>query len=148
MRIRLPFALLTLSALQMFGGSVYAQTSLNDIKIEACGVKDKLETLIQNEQKRALVIDVRPFAINQSTGKLSFEGKTGRVSVVNMNPFIYQYTISVTQQELTTSAVTDFLDILLPPGLRIGGKAENAAADKKGLLRSQTIQKIGASSPI
>src|SRR5688572_14978353 len=64
-----------------------------------------------------------------------------------MNPFIYRYTISVTQQELTTSAVTDFIEILLPPGLRLGAAARAAAdANKRELAR--IVQRTGASSPI
>ena len=148
MTIRLLFALFTLSVFLMFPGNTFAQASLNDIKIEACGTKSAVDALITAEQKRGLVMDARPFAINQSTGKLSFAGKTGRVSVAHMNPFIYQYTISVTQQELTTSAVTDFIEILLPPGLRLGGQPERAAESNKSLLRAQAVQNIGASSPI
>ena len=147
MRIRSLLALLTLSMLPTFvAGNVSAQ-SLNDIKIGACNY-DGFESLITNEQKRGLVIDARPFAINQSFGKVSFNGKTGRVSVLNLNPFVYKYTITVTQQELTSSAVTDFLDILLPPGLRIGSKAdEKAKADDKA-NELQIVRKTGSDSPI
>ena len=146
MRIRLLFALLTLSVFHVFAASVYAQASLKDIKIEACGTEDVLKGLIANEEKRGLVIDARPFAINQSTGKIAFEGKTGRVSVVHMNPFIYKYEISVTQQELKSSAVTDFIEILLPPGLRIGAPAK--AANEKHEAITRMVQKTAASSPI
>src|SRR6185312_8041370 len=59
----------------------------------------------------------RPFAINQSTGKLLFTSGPGRVSVAHMNPFVYNYRISVAQQELVSTAVTDFLKLLLPPSL-------------------------------
>lgn len=148
MRIRFVLAVLTLSVFPMFAGSAYAQASLNDIRIEACGAKSTLDNLIHNEERRGLVIDARPAAINQSSGRLSFEGKTGRVSVAHMNPFVYQYTISVTQQELTSSAVTDFIDILLPPALRLGGQAEQAEQKVKSLARSEEAQKISGSSPI
>src|ERR1051326_2724673 len=147
MNIRHLLAFLALSVLQTFAVSVYAQTPpLNQIKIGACG-NGTLDTLKKNEERRGLVIDVRPLAINQSTGILSFEGKTGRVSIVNMNPFIYKYSISVTQQELTTSAVTDFIDILLPPGLRIGSGA-NKAEDTKSQAGNRAAQKTVADSPI
>jgi len=147
MSTRLLFALLTLSVLPICAGSVYAQASLNDIKIEACGSKTNLENLISNEEKRGLVMDARPFAINQSTGKLSFKGKTGRVSVVHTNPFIYRYTISVTQQELKSSAVTDFIEILLPPGLRLGAAAKQAADENKKSI-ARIVQNTSASSPV
>src|SRR5688572_635960 len=83
MRIKFLLAVLTLSVFPMFAGSVYAQASLNDIKIEACGTEGTLERLITNEEKRSLVIDARPAAVNQSTGRLSFQGKMGRVSVAH-----------------------------------------------------------------
>lgn len=149
MRVKPLLAFLILLVLPTFAGSVYAQTPLNDIKIGACGEEKTLEGLIQNEQKRGLVIDARPFAINQTTGKVSFNGKTGRVSVVHMNPFVYRYNISVAQQELVSSAVTDFMEILLPPGLRIGkaqgGAPAGGAADR---ARARIVQQTTASSPI
>ena len=92
----------------------------------------EFEALVELERKRGLVLDVRPFAINQATGKLSFNGQTGRVTVVNMNPFVYRYTISVAQQELTNSALSDFLAILLPPSLRAGG-AQPGQTDTEAL---------------
>ncbi|MDT4894962.1 MAG: hypothetical protein QOH25_39 [Acidobacteriota bacterium] len=91
---------------------------LNNIKIGQCGTKEKLESLSEDERSRGLVIDARPFAINQSTGKLSFNGSTGRVTVLHTNPFIYDYQISVAQEELVSTALTDFVKLLLPPGLR------------------------------
>lgn len=148
MRVNSLLALLILLVLQTFAGSVYAQSSLNDIRIGACGTEKALEESIANEQKRGLVIDARPFAINQSSGKASFNGKSGRVSVVHLNPFVYKYTVSVAQQELVSSAVTDFLEILLPPGLRIGKTAGGQAAGGGDKARIAKVQQTGASSPI
>src|SRR5690349_9708674 len=101
-------------------GNAEAQSLLNEIKIDQCepDPHQSLNTLIAIEEKRGLVLDARPFAINQSTGKLVFDGKTGRVSVVHMNPFVYQYHISVAQEELVSTAVSDFINILLPEALR------------------------------
>lgn len=87
------------------------------------------DRLVSLERRRGLVLDVRPFAINQASGKLSFNGPNGHVAVVNMNPFVYSYDISVAQQELVTEAVSDFLEFLLPPSLIPGGKAESGRAD-------------------
>lgn len=148
MRVNSLLAFLILLVLQTFAGSVYAQSPLNDIKIGACSTTATLEDSIKNEQKRGLVIDARPFAINQSTGKASFNGKTGRVSVVNLNPFIYQYDISVAQQELVSTAVSDFLEILLPPGLRIGKTAQGQATGGGNAARAAKVQQTTASSPI
>ena len=118
-------------------GNIKGQSLLNKIRIDQCdpfGNRDGREfdgnsiaALIEEERRLGLVLDARPFAINQSTGKLNFDGKTGRVSVVHMNPFLYEYKISVVQEELVSSAVTDFIDILLPPGLRSIGRAQTLA---------------------
>src|SRR4051812_719776 len=100
---------------------------LNKIKIGHCYVSDSLkeendklirddiESFVTDERKRGAVMDVRPFAINQTTGKLSFAGNTGRISIVNMNPFIYTYKVTVAQQELMTTALSDALKLFLPP---------------------------------
>lgn len=102
---------------------------LNAIRIDHCdppkSKADKtrsLDDVIRDEEKDGLVLDARPFAVNQSTGKMHFNGKVGRVSVVHMNPFVYRYDISVAQEELVSSAVSDFIDILLPQALRSIGK--------------------------
>src|SRR6185369_4987049 len=102
--------------------------SLDDIKIGHCTAAttafvDKptaindINEQIKTERKKGLVMDARPFAINQSTGKLLFTEGDGRVSVIHMNPFVYDYKISVAQQELVSTAVSDFLKLLLPPNL-------------------------------
>ena len=95
---------------------------LNTIRVGSCNPPKPLATVINDEEKSGLVLDARPFAVNQSTGKMRFDGKIGRVSVVHMNPFVYQYNISVAQEELVSSAVSDFIDILLPQALRSIGK--------------------------
>lgn len=105
--------------------SAVAQTPLNQIRIDQCAPGDPLNTLVENERRIGLVLDARPFSIDQATGKIRFDGKTGRVSVVHMNPFVYQYTISVAQEELVSSALSDFIDILLPQALRSIGKVKS-----------------------
>lgn len=149
---------LTLLTITLFAGvtaTASAQPELNKIRIGACDGKPvngkthteedeadrkAFEALVELEKKRGLVLDVRPFAINQATGKLSFNGKTGRVTVVNMNPFVYRYTISVAQQELLNSALSDFLAILLPPSLRAG--AQPGQGDQQG--PTTRLQRIAA----
>src|SRR5215211_37064 len=116
MKNKLAAALITLTFLAAFGAATTsAQSLLNDMKIGSCLNRngddakkfkvDKESTsspdeqlfdyLVSLERRRGLVLDVRPFAINQATGKLSFSGDNGRVTVVNMNPFSYTYTVSV-----------------------------------------------------
>ena len=115
--------------------------SLDDIKIGHCtaattafvdkptAIKD-INDQIDKERKKGLVMDARPFAINQSTGKLLFTAGDGRVSVIHMNPFVYDYTISVAQQELVSTAVSDFLKLLLPPNLASGIGTQSGEANK------------------
>src|SRR5687767_6391011 len=83
--------------------------SLTEITIKNCSNDAQIKKWIDAEKKKALVIDARPFAINQSTGESLFTSGTGRVAVVHMNPFLYDYRISVAQQELVSTALTDFL---------------------------------------
>lgn len=97
-------------------GATLAQ-SLNDVKIGKCQSESQIKTWTEEEEARGLVIDSRPFAINQSTGKVLFTRGAGRVSIVHMNPFVYEYRISVAQQELVSTAVSDFLKLMLPPSL-------------------------------
>jgi hypothetical protein len=111
--------------------------SLDDIRIGHCTsatvfnsatAPTEINATIRSEQRLGLVMDARPFAINQSTGKLLFTRGDGRVSVVHMNPFVYDYKISVAQQELVSTALTDFLKLLLPPNL--AGVTQSGNADK------------------
>lgn len=134
MKIKFLFTFFAILFVYSYGGErVLAQnpSSLNEVRILHCGDKATVDRWIQDEQKRGLVIDARPFAINQTTGISSFNGKTGHVAVVHMNPFVYKYTISVAQQELVSSAVTDFIELLLPEGLRPTGKTQSGAASKR-----------------
>lgn len=140
--------LLIVAILICCSNSGFAQ-SLNAIKIGQCTSAKKfnnatavaeINETIKDEQKIGLVMDARPFAINQSTGKVLFTSGDGRVSVIHMNPFVYDYKISVAQQELISTALSDFLKLLLPPNLAgaVGtqsGKANEAvrAAALKGL---------------
>ena len=130
--------LLIVIALICWSRSGIAQP-LNAIKIGHCTTEDifnaatapnRIESAITSEQKLGLVMDARPFAINQSTGKLLFTRGDGRVSVVHMNPFVYDYKISVAQQELVSTAVTDFVKLLLPPNLSSGVGTQSGEANK------------------
>lgn len=123
------FAIVTLCCVST--EPVLAQRNLNEIRIGQCGIQDTVFQWIQDEQKDGLVIDARPFAINQTTGISGFNGKTGHVAVVHMNPFVYKYNISVAQQELISTAVTDFIEFLLPEGLRPTGKTQSGAASRR-----------------
>ena len=123
-----------------------AQNSINDVTIQQCSTRNTINGWIEQEQKKHLVLDARPFAINQSKGKLLYTGKTAEVSVVHMNPFVYSYRISVAQQELVSTALTDFLKILLPQGQRAllglqsgeGGPAiEKRVGDKLSQLEAR-----------
>lgn len=143
MKTTLHLLLLTIT-LTFCSNSAIAQ-SLNDVKIGGCGAetngseqtpeeqKKTIKKLIESEQKQGLVLDVRPFAINQSTGKLLFTRGDGRVSVTNMNPFIYNYRISVAQQELVSTALSDFLKLILPPSLAsvVGTQSGEAAGGQQ-----------------
>lgn len=117
--------------------------SLNDVAIQKCYDRDQINKWIEQEQKEHLVLDARPFAINQSKGRLLYTGKTAHVSVVHMNPFVYSYRISVAQQELVSTALSDFLKILLPQGQRallglqsgeVRAATENLVGDKLSQL--------------
>jgi hypothetical protein len=103
---------------------------LNTIMIGQCQSSEKLNKLIEAERARGLVIDARPFVVNQSTGKTSFNGSAGRVSVVNTNPFIYKYKISVAQQEFVSTALTDFVKLLLPESLTKVVGPQSGSADR------------------
>ena len=146
MKNKLATTVLTLTLLAGFGAATSsAQSLLNEMRIGSCNKwryadteldsktdnkkvdlgKRYFELLVEEERKKGLVVDVRPFAINQATGKLSFSGNNGRVTVVNMNPFAYRYTVSVAQHELVSSALNDFLGLLLPAKLRPTGRTQS-----------------------
>jgi hypothetical protein len=90
---------------------------LNTVTIDQCRTREEIAKWVEDEQGKGLVMDARPFAINQSVGRLSFSGKTGRVTVAHMNPFAYDYRITVAQEELMSTALSDFVKLLLPPNL-------------------------------
>ena len=125
-----------------------AQSSINDVTIKQCSTRTTINGWIEQEQKKHLVIDARPFAINQSKGRLLYTGKTAEVSVVHMNPFVYSYRISVAQQELISTALTDFLKILLPQGQRAllglqSGEGGPATEKRVGDKLSQLEARLG-----
>ncbi|HEX2270509.1 MAG TPA: hypothetical protein VHH35_13275 [Pyrinomonadaceae bacterium] len=131
--------LLTLIAMLCCAGSGIAQ-ELKNIKIGNCGTEAQINDVIAEEKTRSLVMDARPFAVNQSTGRLLFPRGDGRVSIVHMNPFVYNYRISVAQQELVSTALTDFLKLLLPNSLSTlvgtqSGEAEKALVASPDGLR-------------
>ncbi|HKR14527.1 MAG TPA: hypothetical protein VJT15_20845 [Pyrinomonadaceae bacterium] len=114
--MKLTQLLLILIAVIVCAGSGTAQ-ELKTIKIGNCLSETQIDDAIKLEKAKSLVLDARPFAVNQSTGKLLFPRGDGRVSVVHMNPFVYNYKISVAQQELVSTALTDFLKLLFPNSL-------------------------------
>lgn len=119
-----------------------ATPSVNDIAIGRCkvdGLPTDIEELTRNESRNGLVMDARPFAINQTSGKMSFNGKTGRVTILHMNPFVYNYTITVAQKELVTTALNDFIKLLLPQSL---GKAVGTESGAAALAGTTPISKL------
>ncbi len=126
-------------------GPTLAQT-LNDVKIGQCQTAAQIEAWRKQEETRGLVIDSRPFAINQSTGRLMFNRGAGHVSVLHMNPFVYDYRISVAQQELVSTAVTDFLKLILPPSLSptlpAAGQQSGEALTPAGVGTSEKLELI------
>lgn len=122
--------------------------SVGQIKVGRCmvpGLPEKPEEIVAQERRIGLVMDSRPFAINQTTGKLNFNGRAGRVTVLHMNPFVYKYEISVAQKELVTTALNDFVGLLLPPALGKGvgfqsGTEEVARARANVVSKAQLIE--------
>lgn len=138
-RLLLIVAILICCSNSGFAQSRKIAQSLNAIKIGHCtSAKDfnnatgvtEINEAIKDEQKIGLVMDARPFAINQSTGKVLFTSGDGRVSVIHMNPFVYDYKISVAQQELISTALSDFLKLLLPPNLAGAVGTQSGEANK------------------
>lgn len=105
-------------------------------RCEVAGLSTDPDDIFERERRVGLVMDARTSAVNQAVGKLSFSGNAGRVTVVNMNPFVYSYKIEVAQKELVTTALNDFVKLLLPPalnkavGLESGEAARGLAAEK------------------
>lgn len=112
--------------------------SVNQIRLNQCKVKDlpkTSEALVAQERRVGLVMDARPFAINQTFGKLDFNGNAGRVTVLHMNPFVYSYKITVAQKEIVSTALNDFINLLLPPAL---GKAVGFQSGTADVLNAKT----------
>jgi hypothetical protein len=65
-------------------------------------------------EKTALVIDVRPDQINQFRGKSSFKDDA-HIVLVNMNPFLFSYTLKVDQTEIQDTGFLNFLKLLGSP---------------------------------
>ncbi|MGH9874439.1 MAG: hypothetical protein ACRD9S_18445, partial [Pyrinomonadaceae bacterium] len=65
-------------------------------------------------EKTALVIDVRPDQINQFKGKSDFK-KEAKIVLVNMNPFLFSYSLKVDQTEVQDTGFLNFLKLLGSP---------------------------------
>lgn len=62
----------------------------------------------------SLVIDVRPDQINQFAGKSAFKDEA-HITLVNMNPFLFSYTLKVDQTEIHDTGFLNFLNLLGSP---------------------------------
>ena len=76
-------------------------------------------------EKTALVIDVRPDQINQFRGKSSFKDEA-HIVLVNMNPFLFSYSLKVDQTEIQDTGFLNFLKLLGSPVSDIIGSASAA----------------------
>ncbi len=65
-------------------------------------------------EKNSLVIDVRPDQINQFKGPASFK-KEARIALVNLNPFLFSYSLKVDQSEIQDTGFLNFLKLLGSP---------------------------------
>ena len=74
---------------------------------------DNLKSVSEFE-KKSLVIDVRPDQINQFRGKSSFNDQASIV-LVNMNPFLFSYSLKVDQTEIQDTGFLNFLKLLGSP---------------------------------
>lgn len=150
MKRTIQFALIVIANLLCLGLAVAQPGNLNEVKVGSCGGAGQINGWIDAEERRALVIDTRPFSINQTKGKLSFSARDAHVAVLHMNPFVYDYRITVEQQELINTAVTDFLKLLLPQSLGSLGSlqsgdasaAKRANADNQLRLMEQRLSTL------
>jgi hypothetical protein len=122
---------------------------VNQIAVGRCSVANlpsDLNDFVASERRVGLVMDARPFALNQTVGRLAFNGRAGRVTILNMNPFVYNYEITVTQKEIVTTALNDFIGLLLPPtlgkgvGFQSGSAGVTNARRAAGASRLQLIE--------
>jgi hypothetical protein len=65
-------------------------------------------------EENTLVIDVRPDQINQFRGKSTFKNQA-RIALVNMNPFLFSYSLKVDQTEIQDTGFLNFLNLLGAP---------------------------------
>jgi hypothetical protein len=132
MKRTIQVALIVIATLHCWDRAAAQPNDLNHVKVGSCGGAGQIESWIDAEERRALVIDTRPFSISQTKGKLSFPARDAHVAVLHMNPFVYDYRITVEQQELINTAVTDFLKLLLPQSLgSLGSLQSGDASDAK-----------------
>jgi len=85
-------------------------------------------------EKTSLVIDVRPDEINQFRGKSSFKNEA-KIVLVNMNPFLFSYTLKVDQTEIQDTGFLNFLKLLGSPVSDLIG---SVASSSKSLALSET----------
>jgi len=81
---------------------------------------------VSDFEKNSLVIDVRPDQINQFRGKSSFKDEA-HIVLVNMNPFLFSYTLKVEQTEIHDTGFLNFLKLLGSPVSDIIGSASAAS---------------------
>jgi len=91
-------------------------------------------------EKTALVIDVRPDQINQFRGKSSFKDEA-HIVLVNMNPFLFSYSLKVDQTEIQDTGFLNFLKLLGSPVSDIIGSA--SAASKSEALTASVGGNLG-----
>jgi hypothetical protein len=80
-------------------------------------------------EKNSLVIDVRPDQINQFRGKSTFKNQA-RIVLVNMNPFLFSYTLKVDQTEIQDTGFLNFLNLLGSPVSDLIGSVSASSASK------------------
>jgi hypothetical protein len=81
---------------------------------------------VSDFERNALVIDVRPDQINQFRGKSSFKNEA-RIVLVNMNPFLFSYSLKVDQTEVQDTGFLNFLKLLGAPVSDLIGSASAAS---------------------
>ena len=84
--------------------------------------------------KDALVIDVRPNEINQFKGTSAFK-EEAYIALVNMNPFLFSYTLKVDQTEIHDTGFLNFLNLLGSPVSDLIG---SVSASSKNVALSAT----------
>lgn len=80
--------------------------------------------------KDSLVIDVRPDQINQFKGKSAFK-EQAHISLVNMNPFLFSYSLKVDQTEIQDTGFLNFLKLLGSPVTDLIGSVSASSATEK-----------------